>query len=60
MGVARHDICEQRKCFTGMKKKLMLHLILILISRLAAAYIPQKVITKTCHFGQHAQVDVVK
>ena len=37
MGVARYGICEQRKYFPGMKKKLMLNLILILILRLAAA-----------------------
>ena len=39
MGVARYmyGICEQTKCFPGMKKKLMLNLILSLISRLAEA-----------------------
>ena len=37
MGVARYGVCEQRKCFPEMKKKLMLNLISIVILRLAAA-----------------------
>ena len=41
MGVARYTYgtSEQTKCFPGMKKKLMLNLIISLISRLAEALI---------------------